>query len=91
MLDVERELIKLGIPIKTRHNEVAPAQYEIAPVYETSNLATDHQQLVMITLKRVAEKIRHDLPAARKTVRRHQRVGQTLELLPRQLKPGELA
>lgn len=56
MLDVEHELIKLGIPIKTRHNEVAPGQYEIAPVYETSNLATDHQQLVMITLKRVAEK-----------------------------------
>ena len=56
MLDAERELYKLGIPIKTRHNEVAPSQYEIAPVYETSNLAADHQQLVMITLKRVAEK-----------------------------------
>lgn len=56
MLDAERELFKLGIPIKTRHNEVAPAQYEIAPVYETSNLATDHQQLVGITLRRVAEK-----------------------------------
>ncbi len=56
MLEVERELFKLGIPIKTRHNEVAPAQYEIAPVFETSNLATDHQQMVMITLKRVAEK-----------------------------------
>ncbi len=56
MLDVERELFKLGIPVKTRHNEVAPAQYEIAPVFETANMATDHQQLVMITLKRVAEK-----------------------------------
>ena len=56
MLDVERELFKLGVPVKTRHNEVAPAQYEIAPVFETSNLATDHQQLVMIMLKRVAEK-----------------------------------
>jgi glutamine synthetase len=56
MLDAERELYKLGIPIKTRHNEVAPAQYEIAPVFENSNLATDHQQLVGITLKRVAEK-----------------------------------
>ncbi|MBV9658499.1 MAG: glutamine synthetase III [Verrucomicrobia bacterium] len=56
MLDAERELYKLGIPIKTRHNEVAPSQYEIAPVYETSNLAADHQQLVMITLRRVAEK-----------------------------------
>jgi glutamine synthetase len=56
MLEVERELFKLGVPIKTRHNEVAPAQYEIAPVFETSNIATDHQQLVMLTLKRVAEK-----------------------------------
>jgi glutamine synthetase len=56
MLESERDMFKLGIPIKTRHNEVAPAQYEIAPVYENSNLATDHQQLVMITLKRVAEK-----------------------------------
>lgn len=56
MLEVERELYKLGVPVKTRHNEVAPSQYEIAPVYETANVATDHQQLVMITLKRVAEK-----------------------------------
>jgi glutamine synthetase len=56
MLEVDRELFKLGIPVKTRHNEVAPAQYEIAPVFETANLATDHQQLVMVTLKRVAEK-----------------------------------
>jgi glutamine synthetase len=56
MLEAERELFKLGVPIKTRHNEVAPAQYEVAPVFETANLATDHQQLVMITLRRVAEK-----------------------------------
>ncbi len=56
MLEAERDLYKLGIPIKTRHNEVAPSQYEIAPVYETSNIAADHQQLVMITLRRVAEK-----------------------------------
>jgi len=56
MLEAERDLFKLGVPIKTRHNEVAPAQYEVAPVFETANLATDHQQLVMITLRRVAEK-----------------------------------
>ena len=56
MLDVERELYKLGVPVKTRHNEVAPSQYEIAPVYENANVAADHQQLVMLTLKRVAEK-----------------------------------
>ncbi len=56
MQDSERELFKLGIPVKTRHNEVAPAQYEVAPVYETSNLAADHQQLVMSTLRGVATK-----------------------------------
>jgi len=56
MLETERELYKLGIPIKTRHNEVAPAQYEIAPIFESANLATDHQQLVMLTLKKVAQK-----------------------------------
>lgn len=56
MLESERELFKLGIPVKTRHNEVAPAQYEIAPSFEFGNVATDHQQLIMITLKRVAEK-----------------------------------
>jgi glutamine synthetase len=56
MLEVERELFKLGIPVKTRHNEVAPGQYEVAPVYEQANLATDHQQMTMVTLRRVAEK-----------------------------------
>ncbi len=56
MLETERELYKLGVPVKTRHNEVAPSQYEIAPVYENANVAADHQQLLMITLKRVAEK-----------------------------------
>ena len=69
MLESERELLKLGIPIKTRHNEVAPSQYEIAPVFETSNLATDHQQLIMTTLKRIADKygmtcITHEKPFA---------------------------
>lgn len=69
MLEVERELYKLGVPIKTRHNEVAPAQYEIAPVYENANVAADHQQLIMATLKRVAEKygmacIMHEKPFA---------------------------
>jgi glutamine synthetase len=59
MIEVERELFKLGIPAKTRHNEVAPGQFELAPMFETSNVATDHQQLVMVTLKRVAE--RHGL------------------------------
>jgi glutamine synthetase len=56
MLETERELYKLGIPVKTRHNEVAPAQYEIAPIYENANLATDHQYMTMTTLQRVAQK-----------------------------------
>lgn len=69
MFDVEHELFKLGIPAKTRHNEVAPSQYEIAPVFESANVATDHQQLVMVTLKRVAEKhgfvcLTHEKPFA---------------------------
>ncbi len=56
MLEAEHELYKLGVPVKTRHNEVAPAQYEIAPIYEDSNLAHDHQMLTMETLRRVADK-----------------------------------
>lgn len=55
MMEVERELYKLGVPVKTRHNEVAPGQFEIAPVYEQSNLATDHNQMVMTVLKSVAK------------------------------------
>ncbi|MCX6386247.1 MAG: glutamine synthetase III [Solirubrobacterales bacterium] len=54
MLEVELELAKLGVPIKTRHNEVAPAQYELAPMYESSNVGADHQHLVMQVLQQVA-------------------------------------
>src|SRR5690606_14832651 len=54
MHDVEEELYKLGIPAKTRHNEVAPSQFEIAPIFEEANLAADHNQLVMETMKRIA-------------------------------------
>src|SRR3954469_22687080 len=54
MLEAEREMAKLGIPIKTRHNEVAPAQYEFAPVFENSNVGSDHQQLCMQILQSVA-------------------------------------
>ncbi len=56
MFDVERQLLKLGIPIKTRHNEVAPSQYELAPVYENANVAADHQQTVMTVLRHTAPK-----------------------------------
>ncbi len=70
MHDVEEELFKLGIPAKTRHNEVAPSQFEIAPVYEEANIAVDHNQMVMDTMKSVAKKHRlaallHEKPFAR--------------------------
>ena len=56
MMDTERELFKLGIPAKTRHNEVAPGQFEIAPMFEKANIAADHQQLLMTTFKTIAKK-----------------------------------
>jgi len=56
MLEVEGELFKLGVPVKTRHNEVAPNQYEIAPVFEGTNVGCDHQMLTMQVLKNVARK-----------------------------------
>lgn len=55
MLDAERELYRLGIPVKTRHNEVAPGQFEVAPIFENCNIAADHQQLMMFTLRRIAK------------------------------------
>src|SRR6476660_5069235 len=55
MGEVEAELFKLGVPVKTRHNEVAPSQYEIAPIFENSNLATDHQNLIMEVLRKTAD------------------------------------
>ena len=69
MAEVEESLYRLGVPVKTRHNEVAPAQYEIAPIFETSHIASDHQMLLMETLKRVAPKyglraILHEKPFA---------------------------
>ena len=54
ILDFENELAKLGVPIKTRHNEVAPAQHEIAPIFENSNVGSDHQQLTMQIMQKVA-------------------------------------
>jgi glutamine synthetase len=56
MLEAELEMRKLGIPVKTRHNEVAPGQFEIAPVFENSNVGSDHQQLTMRTLENVARR-----------------------------------
>ncbi|WP_028894385.1 glutamine synthetase III [Syntrophorhabdus aromaticivorans] len=59
MADLNAELWKMGITSKTEHNEVAPAQYEMAPVFTTANIATDHNQLIMETMQKVA--LRHDL------------------------------
>ena len=56
MKDLEVECYKLGIPVKTRHNEVAPNQFEFAPIYEECNLANDHNQLLMSVMKRVARR-----------------------------------
>jgi glutamine synthetase len=56
MMDVEAELYRCGVPVKTRHNEVAPSQYEVAPIFENANVATDHQMMTMEALKRIAPK-----------------------------------
>lgn len=56
MHDLDEELWKLGIPAKTKHNEVAPAQHELAPIFENSNIAADHNQLMMEMMKKVADK-----------------------------------
>jgi len=59
MVDLENELYRLGVPVKTRHNEVAPSQFELAPIFENVNIAADHNTLTMETMKRVAS--RHGL------------------------------
>jgi glutamine synthetase len=69
MSDIETELYKVGVPVKTRHNEVAPSQYEIAPIFENANLATDHQMMTMETMRRSAAKfglacLMHEKPFA---------------------------
>lgn len=84
MMDTERELFKLGIPAKTRHNEVAPGQFEIAPMFERANIAADHQQLLMTTFKNIAKK--HGMECLmHEAVRRRQRLGQARQLLAGQL------
>ncbi|HEY4319822.1 MAG TPA: glutamine synthetase III [Gemmatimonadales bacterium] len=61
MAEAEEELFKVGVPVKTRHNEVAPLQFEVAPLFETSHIASDHQMVLMEILRRVAD--RHGLKA----------------------------
>ena len=58
MKDLEYECLRLGIPVKTRHNEVAPCQFELAPVYEETNLANDHNQLLMTVMEKIARRHR---------------------------------
>jgi glutamine synthetase len=69
MMEVERELYKVGVPLKTRHNEVAPGQFEVAPIFENANVATDHQMMTMEMLRRMAPKhglacLMHEKPFA---------------------------
>ena len=69
MMECERELYKVGVPVKTRHNEVAPGQFEVAPIFENANVATDHQMMTMEMLRRVAPKfglacLMHEKPFA---------------------------
>ncbi len=69
MMEVERELYKVGVPVKTRHNEVAPSQYEVAPIFENANVATDHQMMTMEMMRRLAPKyglacLMHEKPFA---------------------------
>ena len=79
MADLNEELWKLGVFAKTEHNEVAPAQHELAPIYSTTNIATDHNQLTMEIMQKVAA--RHNLAAARKAVCGSQRKRQAQQLV----------
>ena len=82
MQDVEVECFKVGIPAKTRHNEVAPNQFEIAPIFEPANLASDHNQLLMELLKAGGREAWPDVPAPREALRGGQWQRQACELEP---------
>ena len=81
MADLDEELWKLGVNAKTEHNEVAPCQHEMAPVFATANIATDHNQLTMEIMKKVAD--RHGLVCLlhEKAVRGRERIGQAQQLV----------
>ena len=68
MKELDEELWKLGVPAKTKHNEVAPCQHELAPIFDTTNVAIDHNQLTMEMMKKIAPKSRSGLPAAREAL-----------------------
>ena len=63
MKDVNEELWKLGVAAKTQHNEVAPAQHELAPIYAQANVAVDHNQIIMQTLKKSSKRTWSEMPA----------------------------
>ncbi len=77
MRELNDELWKLGILSKTQHNEVAPAQHEMAPIYSTANIATDHNQLVMETMKKVARRHNFECLLHEKTICRRKRFRKT--------------
>ena len=81
MADLNEALWKLGILAKTEHNEVAPAQHELAPIYTTTNIATDHNQLTMEIMQKIALQARSGLPASREAVRGRQRQRQAQQLV----------
>ena len=74
MKDVNEELWKLGVAAKTQHNEVAPAQHELAPIYAEANIAVDHNQIIMKTLKKVSMRAWTEMSASREPVCRSQRI-----------------
>lgn len=76
MKDLEVEALKLGIPVKTRHNEVAPNQFELAPIFEECNLANDHNLLIMALMRKISRKHGFRVLVARETVQRRERFRQ---------------
>ena len=81
MMDLDRELWRLGIPAKTRHNEVAPGQFEMAPVYEPTSVGSDHNMIVMSLMRRLAPQHGLMFLDPREAVRRDQRLGQAQQLV----------
>ena len=82
MKDLEIQALELSIPCKTRHNEVAPNQFEIAPIFEETNIANDHNMLLMSLMKKVARKHGFRVLLHEKAFRRRQRLGQAQQLEP---------
>ena len=81
MKDLEIQALELGIPVKTRHNEVAPNQFELAPIYEECNLAVDHNMLIMSLMRKVARNHGFRVLLHEKAVQGNQRVGKTQQLV----------